>query len=140
LADAPVVIAAFGHPGECAEAADPPLPNSRRARLTSRDASSGQQRLKAHLQRLPPQVWIHRHAMLACTCMMLTAQSLGWDTALVDRFDPAAVAAALALPAETEVVALLAIGHAATAEAPPPEDRELGQIAFSEQFGERWPG
>lgn len=55
--------------------------------------------------------WLNRHVMIAFTSMMLMAESLGYDTAPMEGFEPDKVAEVLRLPLSYEVVALLGIGH-----------------------------
>lgn len=56
-------------------------------------------------------VWVNRQVMIATTTMMLMAEVLGYDTALMEGFETAKVRQVLALPERMEVVCLLAIGH-----------------------------
>jgi nitroreductase len=78
--------------------------------------------------------------MMAFTCMMLTAEALGWDTTLVERFDAAAIVSTLSLPTDAEVVALLAIGRAASADLPEYDSSSLAHLVYSERYGEPWQG
>lgn len=55
--------------------------------------------------------WLNRHVMVAFTGMMLTAESLGYDTSSTEGLEPEKVSQALNLPMSYEVVAILGIGH-----------------------------
>lgn len=56
-------------------------------------------------------VWLNRQVMIATTTMMLMAEVLGYDTALMEGFEAAKVKQVLGLPDRMEIVCLLAIGH-----------------------------
>jgi nitroreductase len=83
--------------------------------------------------------WLNRHVMIAFTYLMLAAEVLGWDTAPMEGFDPAAVRAVLGLPPDAEVVALLAVGRAAGRVQPYPGRLPVSEIAYAERFGQPWP-
>lgn len=87
-----------------------------------------------------PAVWLTRQVMIAFTYLMLTAEFLGWDTAPMEGFDPAAVRDVLKLPSTTEVIALLAIGRAADPARPEHPGRlSTDQIAYDDHYGTPWP-
>jgi nitroreductase len=141
LGEAPVVIVAFGHPDQWREILEDtggpdPLPDT----LTSRRLEPQRQRVAEYVEQTPLRVWLHRHVMMSFTCMMLTAEALGWDTNLVERFDPAAVSAVLGLPADAEVVAMLAIGRAASADVPGAAPDSFSHLVYNERYGEPWTG
>lgn len=56
----------------------------------------------------------------------------------MEGFDPEAVKREFGIPAEEEVVALLAIGRAETSEKAYPGRVPLEQIVFSERYGAPW--
>jgi nitroreductase len=80
-------------------------------------------------------MWLNRQVMIALTTMMLMAEALGYDTALMEGFKDQEVRDAIAAPANMEVVCLLAIGHRDG------EDKRYGgrfpsdRVLFAEQFG-----
>lgn len=82
--------------------------------------------------------WVTKHSMIAFTTMMLAAESLGYDTAPMEGFDPAAVKKEFEIPEEAEVLALLAIGRAREPDKKFGGRLPLARIAFSEKFGEPW--
>ncbi|MBA3914551.1 MAG: nitroreductase family protein [Acidobacteriales bacterium] len=57
------------------------------------------------------EMWLNRHVMIAFTHMMLTAETLGYDTAPMEGFEEEKVRDVLKLPLSYHVVALLGIGH-----------------------------
>ena len=65
-------------------------------------------------------MWLNRHTMIAVTVMMLVAEAYGFDTAPMEGFDAETVKAAFSLPAQSEVVALLAIGFGQEPDKPYP--------------------
>lgn len=141
LGEAPVVIVAFGHPDQWREILEDTLSfDQDHQSLNSRQLEPQRQRVTEYMERTPLRVWLHRHAMMSFTCMMLTAEALGWDTTLVERFDPAAVAAVLGLPADAEVVAMLAVGRAASVDFHGFDASAMNQLVYNERYGEPWPG
>lgn len=141
VGEAPVVIVAFGHPEQWREVLDETIAaGNSHENLNSRQLDSQRHRLLEHVERTPLRVWLHRHVMMAFTCMMLTAEALDWDAALVERFDPAAVSAVLGLPADAEVVAMLAIGRATAVDFPGMETGSMASVVYSERYGEPWRG
>lgn len=55
--------------------------------------------------------WLNRHVMIGLTTMMWMAETMGYDTAPMEGFEPEKVRDVLRLPLSYEVVALLGIGH-----------------------------
>src|SRR5262249_61989313 len=81
-------------------------------------------------------MWLNRQVMIALTTMMLMAEALGYDTALMEGFEDSKVREAVWAPDRMEVVCLLAIGHREG------EDKRYGgrfpaeRVIFSERFGD----
>jgi nitroreductase len=81
-------------------------------------------------------MWLNRQVMIALTTMMLMAEALGYDTALMEGFKDQEVRDVIHAPANMEVVCLLAIGHRDG------EDKRYGgrfpakRLLFIERFGE----
>jgi nitroreductase len=80
-------------------------------------------------------MWLNRQVMIALTTMMLMAEALGYDTALMEGFEEEKVLEAIRAPKRMLVVCLLAIGHRDG------EDKRYGgrfpleRVLFSEHFG-----
>jgi nitroreductase len=70
------------------------------------------------------------------TTMLIAAESYGFDTAPMEGFDPEAVKREFGVPAEDEVVALLAVGRAEKPEKAYPGRFPIEQIVFSERYGD----
>jgi len=83
-------------------------------------------------------VWVTRHTMIAVTSLMLIAEAYGFDTAPMEGFDPAGVKTEFNIPAEAEVVALIALGRATAPDKVYPGRFPLNRIVFSEAYGEAW--
>ena len=83
-------------------------------------------------------LWLNRHVMISFSFAMLMAESLGYDTAPMEGFDPEAVKREFNIPREGEVIALLAIGSAKEPDKRYPGRFPLSRIAFNEKFGEAW--
>jgi len=90
------------------------------------------------LATIPMEVWVNRHTMIAVTTMMLVAEAYGFDTAPMEGFDPAAVKREFNIPAEAEVVALLAIGRSREPDKAYPGRFPLSRIVFRERYGTQW--
>lgn len=86
------------------------------------------------------QPWLNRHTMIAFSFAMLMAESLGYDTAPMEGFDPEAVKREFKIPQDSEVIALLAIGHSKPPEKKYPGRLPLSEIAFTETYGQPWAG
>ena len=80
-------------------------------------------------------MWLDRQVMIALTTMMLMAEALGYDTALMEGFDEQQVREAVEAPPRMHVVCLLAVGHCEG------EDKRYGgrfpaeRLVFGERFG-----
>lgn len=139
VAEAPVVIIAVGVKSDLEQRADNVLrEGARRGAGKFEEVESARQGAMKFLSTIPLNVWLNRHTMIAMTSMMLVAESYGFDTAPMEGFDPEAVKREFGIPAEEEVVALLAIGHAEKPEKAYPGRFPLEQIVFSERYGEAW--
>jgi nitroreductase len=79
--------------------------------------------------------WLNKHVMLAFTHMLLTAETMGYDTAPLEGFEQDKVHEVLKLPLSYWVVALLAVGHGKGPEKFDGGRFELGHIVFGEEFG-----
>jgi nitroreductase len=79
--------------------------------------------------------WLNKHVMLAYSFMLLTAESLGYDTAPMEGFEEEKVRETLRLPLSYRVVALLAIGHLKGAEKFDGGRFNLAHTVFGEEFG-----
>lgn len=137
ITQAPVMIVAFGQREGWKQNIDEILRTSGAARGLSPEAQEKQkQGALAFLATLDPAVWLNRQVMIGFTYLMLAFESLGWDTAPMEGFDAKAVRATFELPADSEVVALLAVGRARDSQTPYPGRLEVSRIAFRERYGE----
>jgi len=81
-------------------------------------------------------MWLNRQVMIALTTMMLQAEALGYDTALMEGFEEAKVREVIGAPSRMEVVCLLAIGRRQG------DDKRYGgrfpqdKLMFGERFGQ----
>ena len=81
-------------------------------------------------------MWLNRQVMIALTTMMLMAEALGYDTALMEGFDDQKVKDAIGSPSRMEVVCLLVIGRREG------DDKRYGgrfpadRVIFAERFGQ----
>jgi nitroreductase len=81
------------------------------------------------------QAWLNKHVMLAFSFMLLTAETLGYDTAPMEGFEEEKVREVLRLPLSYRVVALLAIGHLKGAEKFDGGRFNIAHTVFGEEFG-----
>lgn len=79
--------------------------------------------------------WLNKHVMLAFSFMLLTAETLGYDTAPMEGFEQEKVHEALRLPLSYWVVALLAVGHLKGVDKFDGGRFNLTQTVFGEEFG-----
>jgi nitroreductase len=78
--------------------------------------------------------WLNKMVMIACTHMMLTAEVMGYDTALMEGFEQEKVCETLRLPMSYWVVSLLALGRLKG-----PDKFDGGRFEFSHTvFGEEY--
>ncbi len=111
VGEAPVVIIAFAIKDDWKKQMDAILQEGvRRGTGKADQMESIKNMTTKFLDRFPAAVWLNRHTMIAFTTMMLVAEAYGLDTAPMEGFDPEAVKEEFALPPESEVIALLAIG------------------------------
>lgn len=139
IGEAPVVVIAFAVKGGWRGDMDAILQEgARRGVGTAEDVAKQRKAINEFLGAFPADVWTNRHTMIALTTMMLVAEAYGVDTAPMEGFDPEAVKREFGLPAEAEVVALLAMGFAK-----PPDKMYGGRLALSElvhveRYGQPW--
>lgn len=79
--------------------------------------------------------WLNKQVMLAFSFMLLTAETLGYDTAPMEGFEQDKVHEVLRLPLSYHVVALLAIGHLTGADKFDGGRFNSAHTVFSEEFG-----
>ncbi|PYY16017.1 MAG: nitroreductase family protein [Acidobacteria bacterium] len=135
---APVVIVALGDPEGWREGDLDAMIRIGAEHGYSHPSKSGEMRQMIHRYfsehgNMP--MWLNRQVMIALTTMMLMAEALGYDTALMEGFDDRKVREAVGAPERMEVICLLAIGHREG------EDKRYGgrfpaeRVIFSERFG-----
>ena len=79
--------------------------------------------------------WLNKHVMLAFSFMLLTAETLGYDTAPMEGFEQDKVHEVLRLPLSYRVVALLALGHLKGTDKFNGGRFNVTHTVFSEEFG-----
>ena len=79
--------------------------------------------------------WLNKQVMLAYSFMLLTAETLGYDTAPMEGFEQEKVHEVLRLPMSYRVVALLAIGHLKGADKFDGGRFNMAHTVFAEEFG-----
>jgi len=79
--------------------------------------------------------WLNKNVMIATTQMMLTAEAEGYDTALLEGFEPEKVSEALRLPLSYCVVAMLAVGRLKGPDKFYGGRFDMGYTVFGEEFG-----
>ena len=79
--------------------------------------------------------WLNKQVMLAVSFMLLTAETLSYDTAPMEGFEQDKVHEALRLPLSYHVVALLGIGHLKGADKFFGGRFDIAHTVFGEEFG-----
>jgi nitroreductase len=79
--------------------------------------------------------WLNKQVMLAFSFMLLTAETLGYDTAPMEGFEQDKVHEVLRLPMSYWAVALLAIGHLKGPDKFNGGRFNLAHTVFAEEFG-----
>jgi nitroreductase len=79
--------------------------------------------------------WLNRHVMTALTHMMLTAESIGYDTAPMEGFEEDKVREVLKLPLSYVVVALLGLGHLKGPDKYDGDRFSTARTIFAEEYG-----
>lgn len=136
IGEAPLMIVALARRSDWQKRAEEIFRT--RAARTGADWAQAEPTLReavAFVAKLPPGVWENRQTMIAFTYLMLAFEFQGWDTAPMEDFDAAAVRSAFALPADTEVIALLAVGRARDQDPVHPGRLPVSDIAYREQYG-----
>jgi nitroreductase len=139
VSEAPVVLIAFAIKGEWKEYIEAVFQEG--ARRGAGGASPQRVTMATQfLDSMSCAAWLNRHTMIAFTTMMLVAESYGIDTAPMEGFDPHSVKTSFNLPAESEVIALLALGFRKGEDKPYPGRFRLRDFVFEEEYGKRWSG
>ena len=79
--------------------------------------------------------WLNKQVMLAFSFMLLTAETLGYDTAPMEGFEEDKVHEALRLPLSYRVVSLLALGRLKGTDKFDGGRFQLAHTVFGEEFG-----
>jgi len=139
VAQAPVVIVALADPQGWREGDLDEMIRIGAEHGYAHPSKSGEMRQLIHdyfSQHPNMPMWLNRQVMIALTTMMLMAEALGYDTALMEGFHDRQVRQAVGAPDRMEVVCLLAIGHREG------DDKRYGgrfpaqRLVFAERFGE----
>jgi len=139
IQEAPVVVIAIGMKQESQAVIEEVLrEGASRGIGRADDVDATAAAAREFLATIPMEVWVNRHTMIAVTTMMLVAEAYGFDTAPMEGFDPAAVKREFNIPAEAEVVALLAIGRSREPDKAYPGRFPLSRIVFRERYGTQW--
>lgn len=141
ITEAPLVIVAYG----LKEGWEKPLASiqQEKARRLGLDSAAAERQTKSaadFIHKMNTSVWLNRHVMIAFTYLMLAFEDLGWDTAPMEGFDPKKVKETFSLPADVEVIALLAVGRAKDGSQRHPGRMALEQIVSDEVAGSPWRG
>lgn len=80
-------------------------------------------------------VWLNRQVSISLTHMMLMAEVLGYDTALMEGFHEDEVKKVLNIPASANVVMMMCIGKLRGTDKPFGGRFALGRTVFAEQWG-----
>jgi nitroreductase len=82
-----------------------------------------------------PGLWVNRHVMIAATCLMLAAESLGIQSCPMEGFEEERVRASFGIPEDVRVVCLVALGFAAEPPKAFPGRLPLERLVYWEAYG-----
>lgn len=140
VAEAPVVIIAFGMREEWKETAGEVFrEGAERGAGNPETVEESKRRAVGFVSTVDPPKWLTRQTMIALTTMMYAAEVYGFDTAPMEGFDAEGIKREFGIPAEGEVVALLAIGRGRQPDKPYTGRLPLSRVVYAEHFGEAWP-
>jgi nitroreductase len=135
VSEAPVVVIVLGMKESWREHFDEIFDEGVRRGVAKADEIDKTKRAALQfLGRQAMEVWVTRHAMIATTYLMLSAEAYGFATAPMEGFDPQAVRKEFEIPEEAEVVALLAIGRAKTPIKAYPGRLSIEKLVHRERF------
>ena len=80
-------------------------------------------------------VWLNRQVAISLTHMMLMAEVLGYDTAMMEGFHEDEVKQALGIPQSAHVVMMMCIGKLEGADKPYGGRFDMRRTVFAEQWG-----
>lgn len=86
-----------------------------------------------------PDLWVNRHVMIAATCLMLAAESMGVESCPMEGFEEEKVREAFAIPEEVRVVCLVSLGFAAEPPKAFPGRLPLERLVFWQSYGAQKP-
>ena len=83
-----------------------------------------------------PDLWVNRHVMIAATCLMLAAESLGVESCPMEGFEEERVKEAFDIPEDVRVVCLVSLGFAADSAKAFPGRLPLETLVFWQGYGQ----
>ena len=86
-----------------------------------------------------PDLWVNRHVMIATTCLMLAAESLGVQSCPMEGFVEEKVKEAFGIPDDVRVVCLVSLGFAVDPPKVFPGRLPLERLVFWEAYGQSKP-
>ena len=86
-----------------------------------------------------PDLWVNRHVMIAATCLMLAAESLGVESCPMEGFEEERVKEAFDIPEDVRVVCLVSLGFAADSAKAFPGRLPLETLVFWQGYGQPKP-
>ena len=112
--EASAVIVACGDRDGWRKDLDEMLRLGRQGGMAESYAAQAAQSVPSYLQSFTQEQmtgWLNKQVMLATTSMMLMAEVMGYDTAVLEGFEQSKICETLKLPISYFVVSLLALGH-----------------------------
>lgn len=140
ILEAPVTVICLGETTGWAETLEEVLAEGRR--LGAYDDSYGDHVRKAVpsvVEGWGPDLWVNRHVMIAATCLMLAAESLGLQSCPMEGFVEKRVKEAFGVPDEVRVVCLVSLGFASEPQKVFPGRLPLERLVFWEAYGRAKP-
>ncbi|MEE8210269.1 MAG: nitroreductase family protein, partial [bacterium] len=86
-----------------------------------------------------PDLWVNRHIMIAATCLMLAAESLGVESCPMEGFEEERVKEAFDIPEGVRVVCIVSLGYATEPPKAFPGRLPLETLVFWQGYGQPKP-
>ncbi|MDA2916972.1 nitroreductase family protein [Nitrospinae bacterium AH_259_B05_G02_I21] len=83
-----------------------------------------------------PDLWVNRHIMIAATCLMLAAESLGVESCPMEGFEEERVKEAFDIPEDVRVVCIVSLGYATEPPKAFPGRLPLETLVFWQGYGQ----
>ncbi len=139
ILEAPATIICIGETKGWAETLEEMLAEGRRlGAYTEKLSEHVRGAVPSVVERWGPGLWVNRHVMIAATCLMLAAESLGVQSCPMEGFKEDEVKETFHIPEDARVVCLISLGFAAEPTKAFPGRLPLDRTVFWQSYGQSW--